>query len=452
MQQSRSGGGGHMGRYVGGGTPQQMRRMMQPPMSTQQPAQMAQRGGAPPKKKKKYADKLISPKVRELVPESQAYMDLLAFEQKLDSTITRKKLDIQEAMKRPQKIKKRLRIYISHTFIPGKEPEKDGEDASVPMWELRVEGRLLEEAAAPATTAGAAAPAPSRPVAKRKFSSFFKSLVIELDKEIYGPDNHLVEWHRTPQTNETDGFQVKRPGNRPVKCTILLLLDYQPMKFKLHPRLAKVLGIAAETRPKIIEALWQYIKTHKLQDATDRDTINNDLFLEQCFGCKRMRFMEIPQRLHQLLQQPDPLVLTHIIQQGEAGAEKNTACYDIDVEVEDPLKSQMNIFVANQNNTSEISSLDQKIYDLVDQINEWKTRRDFYVRFADAPHEFIRKWLVSQSTDLKTMTEPSGEGEAERRADVYYKPDIPEGVYRYIYQKKYNKKRTELEQSLGLRG
>ncbi|KIH67737.1 hypothetical protein ANCDUO_01932 [Ancylostoma duodenale] len=57
--------------------------------------------------------------------------------------------------------------------------------------------------------------------------------VIELDKDIYGPDNHLVEWHRTPTTNETDGFQV--------------------------------LGIAAETRPKIIEALWQYIKTHKLQ-------------------------------------------------------------------------------------------------------------------------------------------------------------------------------------------
>lgn len=43
---------------------------------------------------------------------------------------------------------------------------------------------------------------------KRKFSSFFKSLVIELDKDLYGPDNHLVEWHRTLTTQETDGFQV----------------------------------------------------------------------------------------------------------------------------------------------------------------------------------------------------------------------------------------------------
>ncbi|GCC39024.1 hypothetical protein chiPu_0022706, partial [Chiloscyllium punctatum] len=60
-----------------------------------------------------------------------------------------------------------------------------------------------------------------------KFSSFFKSLVIELDKDLYGPDNHLVEWHRTPTTQETDGFQVKRPGDVSVRCTLLLMLDYQ---------------------------------------------------------------------------------------------------------------------------------------------------------------------------------------------------------------------------------
>ena len=61
--------------------------------------------------------------MRILVPEAEAYMGLLGFEQKLDATITRKKLDIQEALKRPMKIKKKLRIYVSHSFIPGKEPE-----------------------------------------------------------------------------------------------------------------------------------------------------------------------------------------------------------------------------------------------------------------------------------------------------------------------------------------
>ena len=38
------------------------------------------------------------------MPESQAYMDLLKFEKKLDTTIMRKRLDIQEALKRPIKV------------------------------------------------------------------------------------------------------------------------------------------------------------------------------------------------------------------------------------------------------------------------------------------------------------------------------------------------------------
>lgn len=54
-----------------------------------------------------------------MVPESQAYMDLLAFERKLDATIMRKRLDIQEALKRPMKQKRKLRIFISNTFYPG---------------------------------------------------------------------------------------------------------------------------------------------------------------------------------------------------------------------------------------------------------------------------------------------------------------------------------------------
>ena len=71
------------------------------------------------KRKKRLADKILPQKVRDLVPESQAYMDLLAFERKLDATIMRKRLDIQEALKRPMKQKRKLRIFISNTFYPG---------------------------------------------------------------------------------------------------------------------------------------------------------------------------------------------------------------------------------------------------------------------------------------------------------------------------------------------
>ena len=280
-------------------------------------------GSKPSKKKKRLADKILPQKVRELVPESQAYMDLLQFERKLDSTIMRKRLDIQEALKRPMKQKKKLRIFISNTSFPAKE----GEEGSVASWELRVEGRLIDEDKR----------VEQSKTTKRKFSSFFKSLVIELDKDLYGPDNHLVEWHRTPTTQETDGFQVKRPGDATVKCTILLLLDYQPLQFKLDQRLARLLGVHTQTRPVIISAMWQYIKTHKLQDQHEKEYINCDKFLKQIFHTERMKFAEIPQRLSSLLHPPDPIVINHVISVEELKQTetKKTACYDIDVEVRD---------------------------------------------------------------------------------------------------------------------
>lgn len=60
----------------------------------------------------------LSLQIRELVPESQAYMDLLAFERKLDQTIMRKRLDIQEALKRPIKVK-HLCLHSVKSPVPG---------------------------------------------------------------------------------------------------------------------------------------------------------------------------------------------------------------------------------------------------------------------------------------------------------------------------------------------
>ena len=115
-------------------------------------------------------------------------MDLLAFERKLDSTIMRKRLDIQEALKRPMKQKRKLRIFISNTSFPAKEGAEGGAaddntaGGATTAWELRVEGRLIDEienpAAATSAAAAASTPKTSSKVdpakSKRKFSSFFK--------------------------------------------------------------------------------------------------------------------------------------------------------------------------------------------------------------------------------------------------------------------------------------
>uniref|UniRef100_A0A671YHD1 SWI/SNF related BAF chromatin remodeling complex subunit D3b n=1 Tax=Sparus aurata TaxID=8175 RepID=A0A671YHD1_SPAAU len=400
-------------------------------------------------KRRKMADKILPQRIRELVPESQAYMDLLAFERKLDQTIMRKRVDIQEALKRPMKQQKRkLRLYISNTFNPAR-PDADDSDGSIASWELRVEGKLLDD--------------PGKQ--KKKFSSFFKSLVIELDKDLYGPDNHLVEdclgvvrphlthtavnWHRTPTTQETDGFQVKRPGDVSVRCTLLLMLDYQPPQFKLDPRLARLLGIHTQTRSCIIQALWQYIKTNKLQDSHDKEYINCDKYFQQIFDCPRLKFSEIPQRLTNLLLPPDPIVINHVISV-DPNDQKKTACYDIDVEVEDPLKSQMSSFLLSTANQQEIASLDNKIHETIESINQLKIQRDFMLSFSRDPKGYIQDWLKSQSRDLKLMTDVVGNPEEERRAAFYHEPWSQEAVSRYFYCK-IQQRRQELEQALAVR-
>uniref|UniRef100_A0A8C1RJP7 SWI/SNF related, matrix associated, actin dependent regulator of chromatin, subfamily d, member 3a n=1 Tax=Cyprinus carpio TaxID=7962 RepID=A0A8C1RJP7_CYPCA len=370
--------------------------------------------------------------IRELVPESQAYMDLLAFERKLDQTIMRKRVDIQEALKRPMKQKRKLRLYISNTFNPAK-PDAEDSEGSIASWELRVEGKLLDD--------------PGKQ--KRKFSSFFKSLVIELDKDLYGPDNHLVEWHRTATSQETDGFQVKRPGDVNVRCTLLLMLDYQPSQFKLDPRLARLLGIHTQTRSCIIQALWQYVKTNKLQDSHEKEYINCDKYFQQIFDGPRLKFSEIPQRLTNLLLPPDPIVINHVISV-DPNDQKKTACYDIDVEVDDPLKSQMNGFLLSTANHQEIASLDNKIHETIESINQLKIQRDFMLSFSRDPKGYIQDWICSQNRDLKLMTDTVGNPEEERRAEFYNQPWSQEAVSRYFYCK-IQQRRQELEQALAMR-
>ncbi|XP_027945054.1 SWI/SNF-related matrix-associated actin-dependent regulator of chromatin subfamily D member 3 [Eumetopias jubatus] len=383
-------------------------------------------------KRRKMADKILPQRIRELVPESQAYMDLLAFERKLDQTIMRKRVDIQEALKRPMKQKRKLRLYISNTFNPAK-PDAEDSDGSIASWELRVEGKLLDD--------------PSKQ--KRKFSSFFKSLVIELDKDLYGPDNHLVEWHRTPTTQETDGFQVKRPGDLSVRCTLLLMLDYQPPQFKLDPRLARLLGLHTQSRSAIVQALWQYVKTNRLQDSHDKEYINGDKYFQQIFDCPRLKFSEIPQRLTALLLPPDPIVINHVISV-DPSDQKKTACYDIDVEVEEPLKGQMSSFLLSTANQQEISALDSKIHETIESINQLKIQRDFMLSFSRDPKGYIQDLLRSQSRDLKVMTDVAGNPEEERRAEFYHQPWSQEAVSRYFYCK-IQQRRQELEQSLVVR-
>ena len=64
---------------------------------------------------------------------------------------------------------------------------------------------------------------------KLKFTSFFKNVVVELDKEAYGPDNHLAEWHSGANTEASDGFTVcgRSQCNTLCKASFFICLSSQ---------------------------------------------------------------------------------------------------------------------------------------------------------------------------------------------------------------------------------
>ena len=50
------------------------------------------------------------------------------------------------------------------------------------------------------------------------------------------------------------------------------------------PALAAVVGAKALPRTQVVKKLWQYIRTHKLQDSNNRRNINADSKLRPIFG------------------------------------------------------------------------------------------------------------------------------------------------------------------------
>ena len=162
----------------------------------------------------------------------------------------------------------------------------------------------------------------------------------------------------------------------------------------------------------IIQALWQYIKTHKLQDRHEREFVISDKYLQQIFDSQCMKFSEVPQQLHALLMTPEPIIINHVINV-DPNDQKKTACYDTDVKVDDTLKTQMNSLLLSTASQQEIATLDNEIHETTETINLLKTQQEFLLSFARDPQGFINDWLQSQCRDLKTMTDMVGNPEEE---------------------------------------
>ncbi|KAL2630149.1 hypothetical protein R1flu_014835 [Riccia fluitans] len=394
---------------------------------------------APRRKKRKAPEKQIPDRVAALLPESALYSQLLEFEARVDAALARKKMDIQDAVRTPARLLRTLRIYVFNTYANQAQQANQAMEMQnlylrePPSWTLRIMGRILEDSNEPENGAPSAAQqlqAANNP----KFSSFFKRVTFQLDRNLY-PDNHTIVWDVARASNHVEGFEIKRKGDQEFKVFIRLEMNYSPERFKLSAPLAEMLGIEVETRPRIIAALWQYIKAKKLQNPSDPTIVNCDPSLQKILGEEKLKFAFISNKLQQHLTPPPPIVLEHAIKLS-GNMPVGHACYDVQVDIPAPLQKEMNAFLNNIEKHRDIEMYDDMICTAISKINEHRRRRAFFLGFSHSPVDFINGLIASQSRDLKMVSgQASRNAEKERRSDFYNQPWVEDAVIRYLNRK-----------------
>lgn len=414
-------------------TPMNAKRSGQKP-SSRPPSSSGAAAGSPLKtmeltpaarrRKRGPPEKQIPDKVAALLPESALYTQLLEFEGRVDAALARKKVDIQESIKNPPRVQKMLRIHVFNTFANQSQSGTQKEQTEQPSWSLKIIGRLLEN--------GTDSERPS--LTNPKFSSFFKKITIYLDQSLY-PDNHVILWESSRSLALNEGFEVKRNGDKEFTAIIRLEMNYTPEKFKLSPALSEVLGIEVETRPRIIAAIWQYVKTKKLQIPTDTSFFTCDPPLRKLFGEDKVKFALVSQKISQHLSPPQPIHLEHRVKLSGDSPVGNT-CYDVLVDVPFSLDKDMSNFLESLEKHREIDACDEAICSAIKKIHEHRRRRAFFLGFSQSPSEFINAFISSQSKDLKTAaSDAARSAEKEHRSDFYNQPWVEDAVIRYLNRK-----------------
>ncbi|WWC95792.1 hypothetical protein V866_002658 [Kwoniella sp. B9012] len=436
--------------------------------------------------------------LQSLVPDSPAFTDLLKLEQKLDWTLLRKKAEINDALGKPIRVKRTLRVFISNTAHDQEWQKAQAEPAPEPL-PTAAEGTPAAEngeekkegdgdvsmtdvaAAATATTATTATLPPQQESKtetlgpdvdvntgkgiagwvmkiegrlldsgntrldrnKRKFSTFLNRVVVEFDNREAPtfPEGNIVEWHTQNLAPPLDGFEILRRGDRNINARIIIHLSHSPDRFKVLQPLADLIQMKEGTRSEIINAVWKLVKVVGAQDKDDGTVIKPVGGLEKIFpqGQETIAFHQLPEIATRYLTHPDPIVIPYTVQV-DKDFNFHPKCFDIPIELEDPLKSKMSSLVQSFEGKEgkEIVQLEDKVGELAYFARDVKQKRDFLESFASNPQAFIQNWLAVQARDLDQMLgyqigTPGLNGgnireEDLRRSDLFSLPWVDEAV------------------------
>jgi SWI/SNF-related matrix-associated actin-dependent regulator of chromatin subfamily D len=312
-------------RNAGPGTILQPPQQYPHPNAQADPARERQKLDLQKNKSKKPTDRELPEGIESIVigDVAERYRKLREIEKRLDSTMMRKRLDLQDQTTQNSKRSRTMRIWISNTAEnqPWQNTSMDPDafdfgDTSQASYRVKIEGRLLDEEDAldgedtKYSTATAVAdggepmditdaakssqPKSSSTQERTKLSHFFKQITVEFDRpSSLQPDGMaMVEWKRPEarpgQTNwaadgsNFDCLHFERKSDENINIRINLFRDETPERFRLSPELAELCGgITEADRASVMLNVWKYIRANKLYENEDARVVRCDALMKK---------------------------------------------------------------------------------------------------------------------------------------------------------------------------
>lgn len=242
----------------------------------------------------------------------QEYKKLREIEKRLDSTMVRKRLDIQDSLSRTVKRYRTLRIWITNTvegqiWQKGEQNGNGGPGSG--RYKVRIEGKLLdddndttipdadsddeEDEKTDSAMEGEAENADKTKKSKKqerprqRLSHFFKSITIDFDKlsNSKSDDVSPITWNKPqipptavslPPTADFDSIQFSRGAQENINITLTLVRDENPERLKVGKDLTDVIDVEEDTRSGIILGIWDYVRATGLQEDQEKRQVRCD--------------------------------------------------------------------------------------------------------------------------------------------------------------------------------
>eukprot|EP00347_Sterkiella_histriomuscorum_P018284 403346097 len=320
------------------------------------------------KQMRKNLDSLRMPiDIEYLLPNKvRVYEQMRELDEQMNSFIKSKLLSVKEDLlqnNQPKGVKRNLRIMIEVSHV-NPTAQMTGSE-----WKIRIEGRLMgNESEQDQLLTGK--PEDDARLCKR-FLSFFDRVRVEFPQEEYPH----VDWSKAKSDAGAnfDCIEIVRAFPKDYKrkqqsipIKLIFSVENNPKKYRLSPQLTKILGMEEETRLRIIGALWQYIKSNRLQDSDNRELVNCNAELLEIFGDDKVEFHNAIFKLKDHLFEVQPIELNFEIKTTRGTPQVVYHFYDMSVfeyhtesqkeQIEFLINCNYDFFNSNQNPSADQTS------------------------------------------------------------------------------------------------